>query len=81
MPITGSKPPFKNITDIVENSNTKNKKNKPDNTIEIPLLKIINYTNNIYGNYNIKTLGVPNFLLTKYINFKIVKFNYIFLKI
>jgi hypothetical protein len=34
-----------NITDIVENSNVKNRKNKPDNIIEIPLLKIIRCTN------------------------------------
>jgi len=44
MPITGSNPPFKNITEIDENNNPKNKKNNPDKIIEIVLLKIINYT-------------------------------------
>ena len=40
-PKTGTNPPFRNITDIDEKSNIRNRKNNPDNTIEILLLKII----------------------------------------
>ena len=34
----------------------------------------------IFGNDNIKTLGIPNNFFIKYINIKIVKLNYNFLK-
>ena len=80
-PMTGINPPFKKMTDTVENNNIRNRKNKPDNNIEIPLLKIINYTYYVYGPHHIKTLGMPKNYDNKYINIKIVKLNYISLKI
>lgn len=41
IPITGSNPPFKNITEIAEKRSPKNTKNNPDKIIETVLLKII----------------------------------------
>ena len=64
-PTTGISPPFKNTTDIVENSNARNRKNKADNIIEIPLLKIIAYTYYYYESHHIKTLGMPKKLCRK----------------
>jgi hypothetical protein len=43
-PITGINPPFKNITETEEYNNPKNRKNNPDSTKEIVLLKIITST-------------------------------------
>jgi len=40
-PTTGSRPPFKNMTDTDENKRPKNIKNSADRIIEIVLLKII----------------------------------------
>ena len=53
------------MTDIVEKNNARNRKNKADNIIEIPLLKIIAYTSYIYEFYHIKTLGMPKNYLDK----------------
>lgn len=53
------------MTDIVEKNKAKNRKNKPDNIIEIHLLKIITYTNYLYALHNIKTLGIPKNHLDK----------------
>ena len=44
IPITGTNPPFKNITEMDEYNNPKNRKNNPDSSKEIALLKIITYT-------------------------------------
>ena len=65
IPITGSNPPFKNIIEIIEKSNIKNNKNNPDKIIEIPLLKIMTIPMVIFGNHNIKTLGMPNNFFNK----------------
>jgi hypothetical protein len=59
-PITGINPPFKNITEMDENKRPKKTKNKADNIIEIVLLNIMNTPKNIYGQSNIKSLGMPN---------------------
>ena len=65
----------------MEKNKAKNRKNKPDNTMEIHYSKIIRYTSDLYEVHHIKTLGIPKNFLTKYINIKIVKLNYISLKI
>ena len=41
MPIRGSNPPFKNITETDENKRHRNTKNNPDKIKETVLLKII----------------------------------------
>ena len=68
------------MTETIENNKIKNNKNKPDNIIDIHLLKIITTPITIFGNDDIKTLGMPNYFFIKYINIKIVKLNYNFLK-
>ena len=65
-PRIGINPPFKNITEIVEKRSIRKRKNNPDNTIEILLLKIINYTLQLFLVFIIlKTLGMPNNFFNK----------------
>ena len=60
MPMIGSKPPLRNMTETAENKRPKNIKNRAERIIEIVLLKIISSPYNTLVILSNKSLGMPN---------------------